>query len=357
MNGDFYEDIAQISKQTQKYLPYIDYEEKPIRQVAVYFNEYFGLSDQITDLGYLRGYYLCNYLENIDSMLSQTHIDYDLITKKHLDQLSDYKVLILSNLPALSQQETEAIRAFVANGGRLYISGETSLRDDCGGLHQNFMLSDVLGLNYQGRFDIAPGYLAPTEERPALFGKHTRKYPHMLEERLYKVTPNDTGKILATVTLPISDTKDHLLFSSAISDPPITETSYPALFEHCYGKGRVIYSAGCIERDRFPDSRQLFAALINDLTGERRITVQAPTCVDFTAYESENTIKLHLLNSQTVLPPIPIGSIKISVALGGKTVRSVCDVSGGRLHWSVKDGSLLLDTDLDDYKLIVIETT
>ena len=43
--------------------------------------------------------------------------------------------------------------------------------------------------------------------------------------------------------------------------------------------------------------------------------------------------------------------------LNGKTVRSVCDVSGGRLHWSVKDGSLLLDTDLDDYKLIVIETT
>lgn len=358
MNADFYTDIAQISREMEKYLPHIDFDEAPVRDVAVYYNLMSWLPHQVVSDPYeLNKETLYGDLKKLDNILAGAHIDYDLVTQRHLSQLKNYKALILPNLTALSDQEAQAIREYVAAGGNLYVSGQTSLYDDTTGNRGNFILSDLLGLDYQGSFDIQPGYLSPTPAglSRGLFGKHTPKYPHMLEEKLVKVAPNDqNGRVLATVTLPVGDVSDHLVFSSAISDPPIQYTAYPALYEHSFGKGRVIYSAGFLEIDPLPDTAQLLTALIHDLVGQYRVRLEAPACVDFTAYEKQNRLTLHLLNSQDLYPPLPIGPqlIAVQVCRNGRRVARVEDITGGTLSFTQEGDTLCIRTDLEVYKQI-----
>ena len=297
-------------------------------------------------------------LKSIGDALTSVHLDYDILSPKNIDEFKNYKVLIVSSLETMSKTEEDAIREFVRCGGNLYISGTASIRDDNGILKDNFMLNDVMGVDFDGRFDIKPNYVSPTIEDKSIFGDHTKKYPHMMEidEAIVKIKPHTDGKTLATVTLPISDVEDIKIFSSAISNPPMIETEYPAIYEHPYCDGQVIYSAGVIERSTEPDNIKLFAALIMRLIGDSTVKISAPGCVDFTVYKNKkDSLRIHFLNSQTIFPPIKIDAISASIKIGDKKVVSVKDVSDGKLEWNVKDGMLNLTTNLDVYKMIIVE--
>lgn len=360
MNSKFYEDISVISKNFEKYKDYVDFEEKPLRDVAVYFNFESDIDScengkPIDDMKFR---YIFTRMKNMDIALSNAKIDYDIISPKNLSELGNYKVIILSSIEMMSEEEVAAIREYVANGGCVYASGITSLRDDRGNLKDNFMLSDVFGVDYKGKFDIKPNYIAPvSDDMQNIFDGYTRKYPHMLEEKMFKVSANGAKEnILATVTLPISDSSDRLVFSSGLSDPPINETEYVALYENKYGKGRAIYSAGRIENDKFSDNMKLFTNIVNYLVGEYRAKIEAPSCVDYTVYERDGVLKINLLNHQNIYPPIRISDVRVSVKVGDKKIKSVLDVTGGKTEWSTSDGVLKINTDLDVYKLIVVET-
>ena len=360
MNSEFYDQISYIDKQLKPYYPYVDYEETAMREIAVYFNfdSFTHTSGKVLPIDEDSSTLMLERLKSIGDALTSAHLDYDMLSPKNIDEFKNYKVLIVSSLETMSKTEEKAIRNFVENGGKLYISGAASLRDDKGILRDNFALSDVIGVNFDGRFDVKPNYAAPAIDDKSIFGDHTRKYPHMMEldEAIVKITPHADGKTLATVTLPVSDANDINVFSSAISNPPMIETEHPAIYEHSYGDGRAIYSAGVIERSSQPDNIKLFAALIMRLIGEPIVKISAPGCVDFTVYKNKkDALRIHFLNSQTIFPPIKIDSISLSVKIGDKKVVSITDVSGGRLEWNVKDGVLYLTTNLDVYKMIAVE--
>lgn len=359
MNAGFYKKAAAIRAGVKKYLPYADYSDKPMREVAVYVNyaSWLSPSDKGKPVEQMDGFYLYNRLEKIGLTLSRAHVDFDIIFPKNLGSLDSYKTLILPDLGALSAAEADAIRNFVNSGGSAYISGITSLRDDKGHLFDNFALSDVIGLDFVRKEDISPCYLAPAADAdPGLFGEHTKKYPHALDDCPVTAVPNSPGLALATLTFPVSGSKDFVTFSSAISDPPVVETDSPAVWEHAWGKGRIIWCAARLEDDGLAENRELFVSLIQRLTGNRSVTVDAPDCVDYTAYKKDGVIKLHLLNHQSAVPPIPISRLAVSVDLEGKRPLAVTDVTGGETDWYFKNGILEISTDLNMYKLIVIET-
>jgi hypothetical protein len=255
----------------------------------------------------------------------------------------------------MGEDEVRAIRHYVKNGGKIYVSGIASIRDDRGHRYDNFMLSDVLGLDYEGIFDIKPSYLAPEDGYQQLFGKHTKKYPHMLEERFVKVVPNSNGKILAKVALPIGDISNIQVFSSAISDPPITYTDAPAIYENAYGKGTSIYAAGLIEKDGYEANQKLFADIIRYLLGDEKIKIVAPCCVDHVVYENAKDYKIHLLNAQTIYPPIPISNIQMEIQIEDQQIKEVVDISDGKTEWKLQDGKLQIQTDLDAYKMLIVK--
>lgn len=354
-----YEDLSIIGKNIAKYASHIDLAARPMRDVAVYFN-FESTLDACEDkksIDQMKTRYLFERMTKMDKAFADAHIDYDIITAKNLGDLNNYKAIILPGLDKMSAEEIESIRSYVLGGGHLYASGITSLCDTNGNRQPNFGLSDIFGVDYKGRFELAPNYISPTFDAPkALFGKHTKKHPHMINEAFVRVLPNaKSGKPLATVTLPISDQHDITTFSSALSNPPITETPFPALYENRVGKGLCIYSAGRPDGDEILDNQHLFTAIVDRLVGDYRTKIKAPSCVDYTVYEKENLLNINLLNHQTVYPPIPIADVEIKLRIGNKTVKQISDITGGTTKWSLADGVLTIQTDLNVYKMIEVE--
>ena len=357
MNAEFYKDISAVTGALKPYIPHLRYDETPMRDIAVYFNfdAFTHQSGRVLPSDKPTARFMIKRLSRIADALSKAGLDYDMLTPKSISELGNYKVLVISSLETMSEAEVEAVRAYVKNGGRLYISGQASLRDDSGKLHDNFMLSDVMGVDYDGHFDICPNYIAPVTENREIFASHTRKYPHMINESMVKVKASGSGASIATVTLPVSDVKNHLVFSSAISNPPVNYTDSPAIYENSFGSGKVIYAAGSVEGDAHPDNAALFAALVKHLLGEASVTLNAPECVDFTVYKHDTGLTVNLLNSQTVYPPIKIGELSLSVNVGDKKVKSVSTVIGTEPKWHQENGRLSVITDLEAFKMIKVE--
>ena len=85
-------------------------------------------------------------------MLNQSHLLVDMLLDEqlHLQRLSPYRVLFLSNSACLSEAQCDQIRRFVREGGTLIATYETSLFDEWGQKRENFGLADVFGVNYRG---------------------------------------------------------------------------------------------------------------------------------------------------------------------------------------------------------------
>lgn len=83
----------------------------------------------------------------------EEHLPVTLVTDMDINDttLAKYKVLILPNAAALSDQQVTAIRQFVNNGGGLVATGESSLCNELGQLRSNFALADLFGVDYLGR--------------------------------------------------------------------------------------------------------------------------------------------------------------------------------------------------------------
>ncbi len=356
LNGDYYERVAATTKKFEPYIPYINYEDKALREVAVYFNfeacaehEQNGLP-----IDKMKSRTLFKRCGKIDKALGRAHLDYDVITKKNLAELGNYKVLILSSLEALSEKECDAIREYVRNGGCVYASGYTSIRDDKGNYKSNFMLADVFGVDYEGVFELDPCYIAPTGENAALFGLYSAKYPHMLKEKFIKAKAT-AGKTLATTTLPLSCPENRVVFAAAISDPPMVATESVAVQENTFGKGRAIWVAGKPEDNEVHDNMKLFTDLVLHLLGTPALVTDAPECVRHSVYQSGDVQKLYLLNQQLIYPPIKIHGMNVTLNMGDKKVTKVTSVTGEEVNWVQNGADLTIKTDLEVFKLLVIE--
>ena len=91
------------------------------------------------------------------------HVPFGVITKKSLGKLDGVKLLILSGVNMMDEEEAAAIRAWVQAGGTLLASGSTSLVDKQGRLQKDFMLGDVFGVSIEkAEWGDRERYLVPT---------------------------------------------------------------------------------------------------------------------------------------------------------------------------------------------------
>lgn len=82
-----------------------------------------------------------------EQTLIQHRIPFHIIYDRHLKALSRYKVLILADQDALSDEQADAIRAFVKAGGGLVATGNASLLTEWRLRREKFALADVLGID------------------------------------------------------------------------------------------------------------------------------------------------------------------------------------------------------------------
>ncbi len=127
------------------------------------------------------------------------------MTRRDLDHLSDWQVIVLPNAVCLGTDEVESLRAFVAGGGSLLASKHTSLITQDGERLADFALADVFGVSYAGETTESVTYVAPSGVRDELFPGFSPTFPVTLYDSQLRVTAHPGAEVLATVTLPYTD--------------------------------------------------------------------------------------------------------------------------------------------------------
>lgn len=294
--------------------------------------------------------------------LMYAHIPYGVATKRNLPELSRYKALILPNAAVLDEEELEGIRKYVAEGGCLYASKESGTISGDGEYSGEFLLPELFGVSLRGRTEQELSYVSPVGEGEGVFAPaYTRKMPLTVYDWQTVVSPlSEEAKILGTLTLPY-DYPAEDRHSSILTEPPGQFDCSAALVETRYGKGKVIYSTAALELGEHISQRRVFSGLIDRLTGGEYCTgldARWPT-VELTRFErpGENRSVIHLLNSQSELPNIPIRGISFEAALDGRKLGSVYSYPEKQaLEYSVSGDRVCVSVpELGDYMMICLD--
>jgi hypothetical protein len=291
--------------------------------------------------------------------LMQEHVPFGVITKKNLADLAKHQIVILPNVVTLDAEEIAALKAYVAAGGSLYASKNTSLVSSEGRKQPDFLLADLFGVSYDGELSEVISYVAPAAGQEALFRPFSTQYPSTLRDTQIKVKAHPGAQVLATITLPFTDPKG-TPYASTLTDPPGDSTEYPAVVLNHYGKGKVVYAAGKIETWNHDTQRPIFVNLLRMLASRPfTFEAQAPKPVEITLFDQpdDHRLVIHMLNFQDELPNIPISGITVKVWLNGKAPRRVIQLPEGQtVDYTVNDGSVTFTAPrLDNYLMLAVE--
>lgn len=219
-----------------------------------------------------------------------------LLDPEHIDR---YKLLLLPNVAALSDAQCEQLRQYVRRGGSLLATFETSLYDERGRRRPDFGLADLFGVKYNGRTerDIKNSYITieAATKHPLLRG---------LE---------DAGRIINTVqradvTTTIPFPNPPLTRVPSYPDLPMEEvyprvpkTDVPEVYLREFGRGRVVYFPGDIDRTFWEtlaaDHGTLIRNAVEWATNEPRpVEVAGPGVLDVTVWRQKASLTVHLVN-------------------------------------------------------------
>jgi hypothetical protein len=232
------------------------------------------------------------------------------------ETLARYRVLILPNAACLSDEQVKTIRDFVAAGGGLVATCETSMFDEIGRPRADFALGDLFGVTYEGR--IKASGVRPTldanfeivvdekywSQRTEWAVLRWEWVPEFTEDaRLRLLTPAMSATFKGPV-VKISKPRPPMrkamfMFPEAGAETP------PCAAMGEFGKGRVFYFALGMDAANFsygfPYERILLARAIEWAAREPfAIRVEAPMCVQSTFFQQSNAtgrrIIVHLFN-------------------------------------------------------------
>ena len=264
-------------------------------------------------------------------ILREAHIPYGVVTNATLDQLKDYRAVILPNVLEMTTEQAAVFRSFVEQGGLLYASGVSSLdRFASGG--PRFLLEDVLGVRYKGKLGTKVTYLTAQEE-----GMKKVIWPQkemIFRGRMVQVEAQEGAEVLGTVTLPYVDPESiHVIgshFAQIISDPPAEEPGKdPGLVVHSFGRGKAIWVAAPMEGgENTVNGRLLVWLLKRELPGPYHFEVETHPAVEMTLFHQpeKKWLLAGLLNMQRDLPPVPVGAVVKVQVPEGRQVKAVVRV-------------------------------
>jgi Hypothetical glycosyl hydrolase 6 len=267
------------------------------------------------------------------------HLPFGVVTKGSLAKLADAKVLILSNVNMMDDEEVQAVREWVRQGGALYASGGTSLVNKRGQMQKDFMLADVFGVSIaQADWQKRDHYIAPTPEGAEYFAEFDAKYPAFITDYGMRVKAHAEAKVLATTTLPWAPPKP-TQFSSIHSNPPWQPTDNPELVYNTFGKGKVVYSSSVLETVDVLSST--FIKLLRLLNNRYTFEADAHPAVEATLFHQPDRGRyvLSLIDFQKEMPNIPIEGIKVRLQLSGGSVSRIVQLPGtARIEYHEKEG-------------------
>ncbi len=318
MNESRYIRMKRLGEKTKAERAVIAPDSKLISDLTVYLNHdsIFEYVDKMPLTDYASQGKIPKKLTGIAEAMIEKHISFDINVKKNLDMI-DSPVMLLSDVRILSREEIAVLTRYVENGGTLIATKMTGTLSKDGEALSDFALSELLGVHFEGISPFNPSYIRRAAPSVSEFADYDEGYPIAVLSDSAIVRADGDTEILGYLTTPISSSADPDCFSSAISDPPIIDTPYPAVTRKRVGKGQAIYISAPIEESIHPDARGLLTSLILG-KGKRNITVTAPAWLEVLVYLDEENRRyiVNCLNTmscgyESVVPEVII-SLKTS---------------------------------------------
>ncbi|MGQ9607869.1 MAG: beta-galactosidase trimerization domain-containing protein [bacterium] len=338
LNKTVYQRMGEIFSETKVYEPYLGGDL--CQDIAVYFSteskfDFNGSGTPHVDSAVS----VCKSLIN-------NHLPFGVITKRNINNLSQYKIIVLPNILMIDKEEAEAFREYVRSGGNVYASRGTSLITKDGKKHDNFLLSDVFGVSYKGETRENFTYIAPVKGMENIFAEYTTEHPIGFYASQLIVEAKPGAKVLGKTLLPYFMPGDPIYFASIHNNPPGVFTNNPAITLNHFGAGKVIYAT--VELEKFDPSHDLFVNLIKLLSDKFTFEAEAPKAIEITVFHQgdKNRFLISLINFQHELPNIPVENIKIKVRLDdSKFPKSLKILPGEKdLSYEFENGYVLFET-------------
>jgi hypothetical protein len=257
--------------------------------------------------------------------LTEARVPFVLLDDRELDPavIGHYKTIVLPNISAMSDSQCAAIRNYVAGGGAIVATGETSLYDERGTERKNFGLADLFGCDYAGKVDrkVANSYIS-------IDG------PHPLTRGLDDTPRIAGGSHLVHVTSHGSDGHGPLRLIRSYPELP-AETAYPRgptsdvpiVYARAFEKGRVVYFPFNLDQiyweDAVKDHLYLLRNAVAWATGEPQpMALEGAGLIDVSYWRQEKSLAAHLVNLNNpaamqgfIHETVPVGPLTVSLAI------------------------------------------
>lgn len=338
INHQVYKYLAMLNAERAPYEPYLG--GSLVGDVAIYYDKesMYNPDEKGIRVDQLKSAGQIPHIEGVlgaARILREAHIPYGVVTDATLDQLKNFRAVIVPNVLEMTAEQAAVFRSFVDQGGVLYASGPSSLdRFDKGG--PRFLLEEVLGVRYKGKLGTQVTYLTAKDE--AMKKLIWPQNEMIFEGRMVQVEALPGAEVLATVTLPYVDPETiHVIgsrFAQIISDPPAENPGTdPGLVIHEYGRGKAVWVAAPMESgSNAVNERLVVWVLKRVLSGPYHFEVETHPSVEMTLYHQPEKRQLlaGLLNMQRDLPPVPVGAIVRVHVPEGRRAKGVVKVPDGK---------------------------
>lgn len=255
-----------------------------------------------------------------------------------LDHVSQFKLLILPNIAALSLEQCEQVRQFCKMGGSILATHETSLFDEEGRERQDFGLADVFGAHFKGRL---PGPMKNSYLRLERDSASITQHPILAgfeeTERIINglfwldVAPSDPS-----IQSPLTLIPSYPDLPMEMVYPRIKRTDTSAIFLREMDNSRIVYFPWDVERTFWEVMNIDHGTLLGNairwaMNEEQPVTVTGQGLIDLTIWQQKESLTVHLVNLTNPMmmkgsfrEHFPISEQKVMVRIPtGMSVKSV----------------------------------
>jgi hypothetical protein len=277
--------------------------------------------------------------------LVEARIPFEMVHDRMLEpnNIDRFKLLILPNIAALSDEQCSRLRNYVQRGGSVLATFETSLYDEWGVRRRDFGLAGVFGVRFKGRVEgpMQNSYLRlereAAKDHPLLAGFQDT-------ERIINCVSRvdvEASQPFPNPPLTLIPSYPDLPMEEVYPRVPKTDIAQVYLREH--GQGRAVYFPGDIDRTFWEvlsddHGRLLRNAVAWAVNEQPPVTVAGPGMLDVTMWRQKNSITVHLVNLSNPMMMkgpfrelLPVGEQRVRVKLpAGQKARKIQLLTAGK---------------------------
>lgn len=358
--------VEQFFRWVKSAEPYL-HDREPVAQVGIVYSQqtahYYSGRDtreEVSDAN-----------NGMCQALIEARIPFEMVHDRKLDapSLSGFKLLVLPNIAAMSDEQCAQLRAWTRGGGSLMATFATSLHDEWGNPRNDFGLGDLFGIRYRGKIlgPLRNSYLAFEEDRshrhPILAGFDDANY-----------TVNCTRSVDAEST--DSNYRGPITLIPGYPDLPmemvyerVPRPHTPQVFIRQNGASRTIYFPMDIDRTFWDilleDHGRLLANAVRWAVGEPQpVTVTGRGVLDITVWKQPAATIVQLVNLTNSMMMrgqfrefIPVGPQKVRIQRhGGRVRRAHLEVAGREVSATASNSGLEFTIPaIIDHEMLVIK--